>query len=57
MNTGVTAHTIEPGGFKTNITDQDRIINVFKSAYKQATPELQCVYGGNVAAYGKLKTF
>ncbi|XP_052801512.1 retinol dehydrogenase 7-like isoform X1 [Mya arenaria] len=50
-NSGVTTHTIEPGGFNTNITDKNRIANMVKSAYKQASPELQTVYGGRICKY------
>ncbi|XP_045176008.2 retinol dehydrogenase 7-like [Mercenaria mercenaria] len=48
LNTGVTVHSIEPGGFKTNITEQDRLINILKKAYLRAEPETREFYGGQI---------
>jgi len=51
LSTGITAHTIEPGGFKTQVTDHKRLLNCVKNAFKRASPELQEVYGGTIASY------
>ncbi|KAH3857770.1 hypothetical protein DPMN_100385 [Dreissena polymorpha] len=51
LHSGVTVHTIEPGGFQTNITDHHRMAGMVKKAYKRSSPELQAVYGGHVCDY------
>ncbi|KAL4225102.1 Retinol dehydrogenase 16 [Mactra antiquata] len=51
MGSGVTAHSIEPGGFKTHITDKNRILNVWKKAYWSASQETRDFYGGNISNY------
>jgi len=53
LNSGVTTHSIEPGGFNTNITDKDRMANLVRAAYKRAPSELQAVYGGTICEYCK----
>lgn len=50
-STGVTAHTIEPGGFDTNLTKQPALMNMIKKMYTKSSPELQSYYGGNIANY------
>ncbi|XP_060590405.1 retinol dehydrogenase 7-like [Ruditapes philippinarum] len=51
LHTGVTAHTIEPGGFKTNITDKHRLFDILYKAYLRAQPDAQKCYGGNISRY------
>ncbi|XP_045176331.2 retinol dehydrogenase 7-like [Mercenaria mercenaria] len=51
LHTGVTAHTIEPGGFKTNITDKHRLFDILLKAYQRAEPDAQKCYGGDISRY------
>ena len=53
FKSGVTVHSIEPGGFKTAIGNAERLGNSFKHRYKNASPELSEVYGGHIANEGR----
>ncbi|XP_045176568.2 retinol dehydrogenase 7-like [Mercenaria mercenaria] len=51
LNSGVTAHTIEPGGYNTNIANRDKFLAIMKKAYLKADPEKKVYYGGNISSY------
>ena len=51
-NSGVTVHSIEPGGFRTNVTNMTNLKSSFLQSHKNASPELKKVYGGNIAEEG-----
>jgi len=44
--------TIEPGGFKTNLTQQAAMETMVRQAHKRASQEQQSFYGGHIAQYG-----
>ncbi|KAL4225493.1 retinol dehydrogenase [Mactra antiquata] len=50
-NTGITTHTIEPGGFNTNITDKQRLMDIYCSGYLTANQESRDFYGGDISKY------
>ena len=53
LKSGVTVHSIEPGGFKTALTNIERLSSSFKQSYRNASEELKEVYGGYIADEGK----
>ncbi|KAL3841996.1 hypothetical protein ACJMK2_020072 [Sinanodonta woodiana] len=46
---GVTVHTINPGGFKTNITNQNRLESIFRESFDKCSEDLKSFYGGRIA--------
>ncbi|XP_052809181.1 retinol dehydrogenase 7-like [Mya arenaria] len=51
FNSGLKVITIEPGGFRTNLTEQESLANMVHKGFKTETKEQQDVYGGNIAEY------
>ncbi|WAR07583.1 RDH7-like protein, partial [Mya arenaria] len=51
FNSGLKVITIEPGGFRTNLTEQESLANMVHKGFKTATKEQQDFYGGNIAEY------
>ena len=52
LNSGISVHSIEPGGFRTNVTNMDTLKSSFRHSYNNANPELKKIYGGNIAEEG-----
>ena len=53
FKSGVSVHSIEPGGFKTAVTNLERLKRSFRDSYCNASSELQEVYGGNIGKESK----
>ncbi|XP_060559590.1 retinol dehydrogenase 7-like [Ruditapes philippinarum] len=51
LGSGVTTHTIEPGGFNTNIANESKFLKILKTAYVRSDTERQNFYGGKISSY------
>jgi len=51
LRSGVTVHTVEPGGYKTDITGYNKLNQFMISAYPNISVELQDFYGGNISTF------
>ena len=50
-NTGISAHTVQPGGFKTSILTPEGMTAQLQNAYDKADPEIRDYYGQAVVDY------